>query len=76
MSSTPPAPERRACRCGHTRGHPLVAGEARYSMMRLFFGFMMGASAGDPRAVVFRCTRCGAVVEETTDRDVLRAYRN
>ena len=64
------------CRCGHAVGHPLVIGEARYSLFHYCLGLFMGSSAGDPKSVVFTCALCGDVVAESTDRAVIMAHRN
>lgn len=61
------------CTCGHDRNHPLVEARRSYGF-RGALPFFSGAT-GTPTRIVFRCRRCGAVVEESTDRDVMRAFR-
>lgn len=73
--SAPPA-DAVTCSCGHTVGHPLVIGEAKYSLFHYCLGLFMGSSAGDPKSVVFTCALCGEVVAESRDRDVIMAHRN
>lgn len=72
-SNTKPGP---TCRCGYGLDHPLVIAEAKYSLFHFSLGLFMGMSAGTPKAVLYRCNRCGQVIKASTDLDVRRAHRN
>lgn len=70
-----PAPPAKTCRCGYGRGHVFVSAEPQYSGFHFWMGVLMGVSMGEPKSVRFRCRRCGDVIEETRDPEVLRAHR-
>lgn len=61
------------CSCGHDLSHPRVMAEPRYGWGAGFF-FMLGISA-PVKEVVFRCERCGTVMQRTRDSEILRRYR-
>lgn len=61
---------RPTCRCGHTKDHPLVTAEPKYSLFHFCMGLFMGSSLGDPKSVRFQCSRCGDVIEESTDPEL------
>ena len=60
----------RKCRCGHERGHPLVAEEAEYT----FWGWIQLSMLGftpKPDHVVYRCTICRHSLGTTRDPKIL-----
>lgn len=77
MSTTqtpPPTPvERPTCSCGHDRYHHAVRPDFTHGMLA-WLAFFTGVSA-TPKAIRFRCSQCGEEFEQTTDRNVLSAFR-
>lgn len=61
------------CSCGHDRNHPHVVPKRFYGL-RGALPFFSGAT-GTPTRIEFRCRDCGEVVEDTTDREVMRQFR-
>lgn len=69
---TPAAP-RPACRCGHDRYHHDTRPDLRYGVGG-WLNFFSGISA-QPKAITFRCAKCGEAFETSRDPAVLRAFR-
>lgn len=72
MSATPPEP-RPTCACGHDRYHHFARPDMRYGVGG-WLNFFNGISA-QPKAIVFRCGKCGEAFETTRDPAVLHAFR-
>jgi uncharacterized membrane protein YphA (DoxX/SURF4 family) len=62
-----------ACSCGHDRTHGHVVPERSYNFIGAL-PFFSGVTP-TPTRIVFRCRDCGEVVEDTTDRTVMRQFR-
>ncbi len=60
----------RTCRCGHTRSHPMVQPDPKYSL----WGWLLLGLGATPRPirVEYRCVRCQALFGATTDPAVLK----
>lgn len=58
------------CSCGHDRNHYMVSPKCSYSGWGWFWVTVMGVSK-TPIKAVFRCRRCGEIIEETDDPVVL-----
>jgi hypothetical protein len=58
------------CSCGHDRNHYMVSPKCSYSGWGWFWVTVMGVSK-TPVKAVFRCRKCGEIIEETDDPAVL-----
>lgn len=61
------------CSCGHTREHPRVTAQARYSIWAAMY-FLTGIT-GPPKEIIYRCGDCGEIIETTREKEVLEEYR-
>lgn len=60
----------RTCRCGHTKGHELVAEEPEYTLWGWILLSMFGITP-KPNHVVYRCQMCRQSLGSTRDPNVL-----
>jgi hypothetical protein len=69
-AATPvPAPLPARCRCGFDRTHPMARAEPQYGFIG-WLRLVVGVSAR-PDRVVYRCRRCGTVIEDTAAPEAL-----
>lgn len=68
-----PEPAELRCRCGHARGNPIVAANAKYSKLG-FLSWFCGISPC-PQRIEFTCPVCGYVFETVSDPDTCNKYR-
>jgi hypothetical protein len=73
VAATPSALQEPTCSCGHTRTHELVTPDVRYSLFGLFY--FLGGITAPPKEVVFRCKKCGEVLERSRDPHLLNHFR-
>lgn len=62
----------KACRCGHTIASPAVVPEPRYSVLGTLT-LIYGVTA-KPKAIDYRCTRCGVVIHSARDERTIREH--
>lgn len=67
------SPSGKACRCGHTRGHPRVTPSYDYGFMGIL-GLMFGVTP-KPKRIDFKCGVCGQTVDTITDKAELERFR-
>ena len=70
-----PDDKRRTCSCGHTADDFWVSPQARYSLFGFVMGVFMGLSGTLPKSIQFKCRKCGEVVEERSDKQSIRVFR-
>jgi hypothetical protein len=61
------------CSCGHDRYHPRVHAEMKYGVAA--WTLLFQGSSARPRAITFRCGRCGEAIETTREPHVLEQFR-
>jgi hypothetical protein len=63
-----------SCRCGYSKGHPLIRPNISYGIIGLFCLLTFAYSAL-PRRVEWKCDNCKAIVEIITEPIELERYR-
>lgn len=67
-----PTPVTRACGCNATIESPTVVADPRYTLMGTLT-LIWGVTA-QPKAIDFRCTKCGKTIHTARDAQTLRAH--
>jgi len=69
-----PTPITQACGCNFTIASPQVVAEPRYSAMGTLT-LVWGVTAR-PKAIDFRCTKCGKTIHTARDEQTIRRHMN
>ena len=69
-----PTPVTRACGCNLTVASPTVVAEPRYTLMGTLT-LIWGITAR-PKAIDFRCTKCGKCIHVARDEQTIREHMN
>ncbi len=68
-----PSSSEPVCRCGYSRTHRMVEARPVFGFWAWFL--LLNGASGRPKKVVYRCRRCGTILGETRERDVLEEWR-
>ena len=71
--ASPSVERRRACRCGTTRHDRFAIPEAEYSLLGNLYAAWGGTAI--PTRGEFRCVKCNAWFDASTDPEVCRAHK-
>ena len=63
----------KTCKCGYDINHPKIVHKCQYTKFGWFLLTILGMSA-KPKKVLFVCSECNEVIDESTDPNLLKEY--